>query len=117
MTSAANQFGELETLLEAEREALLAGDLRRIADLLPRKEALVATVMERGWQDPKPAQELQSRLERNQMLLDGAMEGIRSVAARLKSLQQVREALDTYDADGKKRSVKRLSGGNVERRA
>ena len=107
----------LGSLLEKERTALLSGDLRAISQMLPEKEKLVAAVLQDDPVDREPLVALQAKLAQNQKLLDGAMNGIRTVATRLSALRQVREALDTYDAQGRKQRVTPSRVINVERRA
>jgi hypothetical protein len=60
---------------------------------------------------------LEGKLKRNQLLLDGALDGIRTVAKRLAALRQVRMALDTYDAQGRKQTVLNPMPSKVEKRA
>ena len=56
-------------------------------------------------------------MRHNQLLLDGALEGIRAVAKRMARLRDVKGALETYGADGKRRDIPLGPESSVERRA
>lgn len=117
MTSEYNDFSALETLLEQERGCLLAGDLEALGALLPAKEELVDKLLHDDQLSRDTLAPLEGKLQRNQLLLDGALDGIKAVAARLAALRQVRTALDTYDAQGRKKSVATLTSPQMEKRA
>lgn len=106
-----------QELLEEERRILLRGDLEALAALLPKKESLVETLLETSGWDRDMIGPVEEKLKRNQLLLDGALDGIRAVAARLAALRQVRSALDTYDARGRRQSVKTPVKNHLEKRA
>ena len=107
----------LDDLLEAERQALLSGDLVKLAEMLPAKEALMNALND-DWQTNLPALiELDGKVRRNQLLLDGALEGIRDVAKRMSALRQMRNSLETYGSDGKKQNIEIAADHSVERRA
>lgn len=108
---------ELDALLDAEREHLLTGRLTALADLLASKEILIERVLEMGSLATSQGTAIQTKLARNQLLLDRAAQGIRTVAARLAALRQVRERLDIYNAQGKRSSVPAPVAAKVERRA
>lgn len=109
--------GALEEVLEQERAALLAGDLTQLAAIAESKETLVAALVE----PPVPAAELlrglDVKLRRNQLLLNGAMEGIRAVADRVAELRRVEAGFETYGADGQRRSVGQYARRGFEKRA
>ena len=117
MNDGHTQTDALDDLLDQERNALLAGDLEQIAHLLPKKEKLVTELLEDASEERPSLNVLQNKLTHNQLLLDGAMQGIRIVASRLAALRQVREALDTYDAHGRKQRAAAIKPAKVERRA
>ena len=108
---------DLNILLDAEREALLKGDLEKLNSLLVPKEALIDAMNGALQTDLQGMQVLERKVQRNQLLLDGALEGIRAVAARMARLQEVKGALETYGADGKKRDIQLAPDSSVERRA
>lgn len=117
MTPESTDFTMLDTVLEQERAFLLEGDLEGLGTLLPIKEQLVEIFLNERGADREQILPLEGKLQRNQLLLDGALEGIRSVAARLAALRQVRTALDTYDAHGRKKHVEISTTPKVEKRA
>ncbi|WP_299672777.1 flagellar export chaperone FlgN [uncultured Roseobacter sp.] len=107
----------LDDLLEAERSALLAGDLDEIGRLLERKESLIEQLSALEQADHQPLVDLQVKVQRNQVLLDQALEGIRTVSRRLAALRRVRSSLETYDEKGERRTIDVASDGSVEKRA
>lgn len=106
----------LSNLLDEEREALLQGDLDQLSDLLSSKEALIDEMNATPQSDLSAMQMLDGKVKRNQLLLDGAMEGIRAVAQRLAHLRQVKGALETYGADGKRHDIQLSVESSVEHR-
>lgn len=108
---------ELDDVLEAERAALLSGNLDQIGRLLERKEALIEDLSALERVETEALRNLSSKLKRNQDLLDSALEGIRTVAKRLATLRRVRSTLDTYDSNGAKKTIDLNTEGSVEKRA
>lgn len=106
----------LEALLEKERIALLDGDLDSVASLIARKEELVQELGV-SVDDTTQLAHLRREFDRNQVLLDSALSGIRRVASRFATLQRIRETLDTYDRDGRRRSIASDTVHKVEKRA
>ena len=107
---------ELSELLDAEREALLKGDLEKLNALLVSKEALIEAMNAVPQTDLTTMQMLDSKVKRNQLLLDGALEGIRAVAVRMARLHEVKGALETYGADGKRHDIQLDIDSSVEHR-
>lgn len=116
-TENAPEIEALTDLLEEERSALLRGDLDATAALLPEKERLLAALPEAAAPKAAPLQELAKRVACNQLLLEGALEGLRSVTERLAALRRVRDSLETYGADGKRRRHGTSPRRALERRA
>lgn len=102
----------LDLLLETERAALLRGDLQQISTLLATKEALIDDLNRLSDRASGDLAALQVKMLRNQALLDGALRGIRNVAARLVAFRRVRRTLETYDREGHKQTIP----GEIERR-
>lgn len=102
----------LDELLELERAALLQGDLEKLPPLLEEKEQLIDGLNAHQPPEITVLEELQLKVERNQALLDGALQGIRKVAARMAAFRRIRRSLETYDKSGRKRTIQ----GDVERR-
>jgi flagellar biosynthesis/type III secretory pathway chaperone len=117
MATDSNPISQLSDLLDKERKALLDGNLERVAQLLPPKEALIDQMNRVPQTDLASMQMLDGKVKRNQLLLDGALEGIRTVATRIEALRRVRNSLETYGADGKRRAVSVEDNTTVERRA
>ncbi|MGH1412410.1 MAG: flagellar protein FlgN [Pelagimonas sp.] len=107
---------QLDLLLQAEREALLAGDFVQIAELLEVKEALAGKLNDQEISSEELAP-LQDGMRRNQELFDQALAGIRNVAARLGDLQRIRRSMDTYDAYGRRMTIDAPQEKKLERRA
>lgn len=107
----------LDDLLESEREALLKGDLDYVARLVEQKEVLIEHLALADEIESVALGGLDSKLKRNQALLDSALDGIRRVARRLSSLRRVRTALDTYDARGERQTIDVKANVSFEKRA
>lgn len=107
----------LAALLEAERTSLLRGDLAGISALVAEKEDLVDSLNGMAGVQPRDLEMLHAGLIRNQALLDGALQGLRNVAARLAAFRQVRRAMETYDREGNKKTIAGEVTRQVERRA
>jgi hypothetical protein len=106
----------LADLLESERQALLAGDFERIAQLLEEKQALAQALAE----DPltvESLQPLQGALRRNQALFDRALEGVRAVVSRLGSVQALGRSFNGYDASGRRFSIENATTSQLEKKA
>jgi len=114
MTKATPQqlIDQLDTLLEKEREALLVGDLDKVTEIAVSKEELIDALNRLSPKDQTSLEALQEKVTRNQVLLDGALQGIRKVASRLAALRRIRKSMDTYDASGRKQTIQ----GEVDRR-
>lgn len=109
---------QLDELLDAERRALLIGQLDAIAAIAEEKERLIDALNAMEPEESRPAlKDLQSKVARNQVLLDGALQGIRKVAARLAALRRIRRSLETYDATGRKQTIQGEVEHKVEKRA
>ncbi|PIE12420.1 MAG: flagellar biosynthesis protein FlgN [Rhodobacterales bacterium] len=112
----------LDDLLDRERGALLSGDLDRLVRMLDEKTTLIDTLNNgveaiETQDERKTLHDLQSKVTRNQELLDSALSGIRSVAKRMSALHQVRKSLDTYDEAGHKTTIDAMRDRKMEKRA
>lgn len=107
----------LDDLLEKERTALLEGNLDIITRLLSEKENLIDHLNASEASLPEALDMLQGKVQRNQALLDGALQGIRAVANRMGSLRRIRKSLDTYDESGRKTTIHVRQDNKVEKRA
>lgn len=110
-------INRLDALLEDERRALLDGDLDAIASLMERKEALIDTLNAQDPGEQRDLEALQGKVDRNQALLDGALEGIRKVAGRMAAFRKIRRTLETYDRSGRKQAIQGEAEHQIEKRA
>ena len=109
-------IAQLDALLDDERAALLDGDLSRIGSGVAEKERLVQALNATADRAQDLAA-LQAKMTRNQSLLDGALQGIRSVAARMANYRQIRKSMDTYDGQGRKHTIPGEVARTVQKRA
>lgn len=107
----------MDDLLDAERQALLVGNLDEVARLHMRKAELIDTLNALDAEDTARLMALNAKVERNQALLNTALDGIRSVARRLAAIRRVRQTLDTYDSQGCKKTVDMGVDRSFEKRA
>lgn len=107
----------LDDLLDEERDALLKGDLDLVGRLVGHKESLIEQLAQSEHAQLEGLMHLDEKFKRNQILLDSALEGIRRVARRLSALRRVRNALDTYDAQGERRTIDMDATASFEKRA
>lgn len=107
----------LDDLLEEERSALLSGNLDTIARLVARKEELIDELSVLDHEEHEGMRALAIKVNRNQQLLEHAMEGIRGVASRLSEMRRLKNTLDTYDAKGTKQEITINRERNLEKRA
>lgn len=105
----------VEALLEAERAALLAGRLDRLAPLLAEKERLARLLGRRPEGTPDRLARLARIAARNQTLIEAALGGLRRAAARAAACRGCAGQLHTYDAQGARRSLV-PGGASVVRR-
>lgn len=110
-------FSALDACLEREKEALLTGDLDAIAPLMEEKAELIAQLNALGATEDDALTGLKDKAERNQVLLTGALEGIRRVSDRMKAMQSLRHSFDTYDQRGNLQTIDGQVVRHVEKRA
>ncbi|WP_278922123.1 flagellar biosynthesis protein FlgN [Pseudophaeobacter profundi] len=108
---------ELDNILDQERGALVRGELDQIQDMLVRKEAVIAQLNMIENLERSTLSKVQTKVSRNQELLNSAMEGIRSVAARMSELRRVKKGLDVYDSAGRKSCYGTAMGQRLEKRS
>lgn len=110
-------FAALDDCLEKEKAALLNGDLDAISDLMEEKSDLISQLNALGATEDHALDSLKDKAERNQVLLGGALDGIRRVADRLSDMQTLRHSFDTYDSRGKRKTIEGEVVRHVEKRA
>lgn len=107
----------LNDLLDQERQALLEGNLDRIARTLDLKQSLIAQLDAQDVTDRPSLEALQAKVARNQSLLNSALDGLRAVTRRLATMRRIRSSLDTYDSQGQKNAIALTPTRSVEKRA
>lgn len=110
-------LNKIESILEAEKSALLSGNLDKIAEMSDQKERLFSELKNADSEQLVALEALQQRYAHNQELMDGALQGIRNVAKRLAEIRRLGAGLDTYDADGRKTVIPGLVEHRMEKRA
>lgn len=114
---AQDKIDELDEILELEREALIEGKLDKLQSLLERKDALISDLNMLDELERDALETVHNKVSRNQLLLESAMQGIRSVANRMQELRRVRKGLDVYDKSGRKSSYSTMASKKLEKRA
>jgi len=102
----------LKSLLEDERQALLAGDLERVGALIEEKVALTDHL------EKAPLAELKSMsglLNRNAALLAAAKDGVGDVVTTLRKQKAARTTLSTYDSAGRPAQISNTRSGTERR--
>lgn len=99
-TDASDALAALTAVLEAERRALLAGDLAALTGFVAQKTALLETLQEARSDNRGDVAALRSAVEQNLKLIEEAKAGVSSVVSRVKELSRVRTGLDTYNSAG-----------------
>lgn len=112
-----NLVSQIETLLEKEHKALVSGELDTLVKLTDQKQKLIDALSAAPLENLTSLQTLQAKALRNQAMLDSATRGIKTVANRLSTLQKVRRSLETYDAQGQKRTIRSACNATLEKRA
>jgi len=101
MDEVKDSITDLEDLLEAEVTALRSGDYVALEGLAVDKERLLRELAEsQDDLDLEKTRDLQALLERNGVLYEATMDGLRTVIDRLKSVARVHSHLDTYAPGG-----------------
>ena len=108
---------ELDRILDEERAALIEGDLTKLEKILARKEDAIDQLNTISDLERDTLAKVQTKVMRNQDMLESAMEGIRSIAARMAELRRVRKGLDVYDSTGRKTRYGTRLDQKLEKRA
>ncbi|CAN0577536.1 unnamed protein product [Ectocarpus sp. 12 AP-2014] len=108
---------ELDQLLDAERRALVAGNLEELSRLHETKETVITQLNALDRIEAEQLKDVRVKMNRNQELLTSAMEGIRAVADRMAELRRLRQSLSTYDRAGKRHQIPTPTEQKLEKRA
>ena len=114
---AMQEMSALDELLDDERDALLSGDLAKIARLIDLKEKLVSELNVSDDLDPIALKGLRHKIAQNQDLFVSARAGLTAVSKRLELMKRVRTTLETYDHKGRKTAVDMGKTRKMERRS
>ncbi len=90
----------LHILLDKEQSALLSADYETLPILQGDKERLIAMLSSIP-QEHQTLLAIKSKIERNQALLRGAIDGIAAAQLRISELEKVQQNLSVYDPSGK----------------
>ena len=101
-------------LLDAERKALLNGDLPAAVAMSDRKEALAAK-LDSETPDEDLAKKVRDRAKRNAALLGAALKGAQAAREKITAILAAKP-FTTYGSDGRSVSLGQ-GGGAFERRA
>ena len=102
----------LTQLLEAERAALLEGNLDAVGALAGEKEQLADTFETAGMSE---LQSLSDALARNAALLSAAQDGVSTVLQTLRNQREARASLSSYDRSGNATTISNPTGGTLRR--
>lgn len=105
----------LHTLLDTEQSALLSANYKALPMLQDDKERLL-TIFSSAPQENKTLVAIRSKIERNQALLRGAIDGIAAAQTRINELEKVQQSLSVYDPSGKI-EIAQNRKGSVEKKA
>lgn len=111
-TSSGSLAKELETLLDQERENILAGGIERLATFTQEKVQVMECLLLEGAPEAEILARIRMKASRNQRLLAAAVRAVRSVNGRLTAIRGQRKALSTYTNTGKRQQLG--SNGNVQ---
>lgn len=90
----------LQSLLEAEKSAILRADYDALGPISEAKENLLGQLSPRA-EKASALRDIRSQIETNQALLQAAIKGVAAAKARVAALQHVRDELGIYDRSGR----------------
>lgn len=106
----------LDAVLDAEREALLTSDKRKLTEILVKKEKLL-TALRSMRVEPHDLEALLAKSRRNQALLDAALSGIRQSTEVLGRFHKQRQVITVYDHVGGRREIQPAAQSSMEKKA
>lgn len=108
---------KLQGILEAEYNALINGKIDQIEAFGEEKLQVLEAIQERSGFELHKMSHLRSKLIRNQILAQKAIEGMRLAITRAKEIERVNQRFATYNANGRQTSVDVTSGGVLSKRS
>lgn len=98
---ATSRFDRLLRLLDQERKVILNGPLVELSALVAKREALLEELLEQERDLPEAfLTAVKARAERNSRLILASIAGVKSAGARIAQMDEARDRLRTYSADG-----------------
>lgn len=95
-----------ERFLAEEDHALRIGALGELAQMAPRKEALLTTLAQaRPAPDPATLERLKAHAAHNGALLHAALNGLRAARQRLQAARDAAAGVNTYDNTGQRQKL------------
>jgi len=113
MSDTTDLIAGLEEVLDLERHAIRHARLGDVAEIVRRKEELVAAI---GPAQAAEVQRLRPRFEENQRLLGAALRGLRAAQRRLEMIRNAGKGIESYDSRGRARKIG-ADAASLERRA
>ncbi len=98
----------LVKVLDEERTALVNGEIERLEPISLEKARLFEELESVSELPRAVLLDIQSRVQRNQGLLQASSKGLRAALTRLAAIRGAATALDTYSTDGKRQSISSL---------
>jgi hypothetical protein len=103
---ASARYARVLRLLDLERKLILNGPLAGLKELVERREAAVAEILETETELPEAfLAALKARAERNGRLLLASLAGVKAGAAQVEAIRDARDRLGTYTASGTRLDV------------
>ena len=107
----------LQDVLDRERHVLLAGEHDQLMRLVNAKEIALTRLQELGGGAPDVLAGLRDQMERNQVLAQCALEGVRSALNKVAIGRDAQKRVVTYDETGSRNTLSLKRSGKIERRA
>lgn len=96
-----SRFERILRLLDQERKVILSGPLVELGALVQKREALLTELLEQERELPEAfLTAVKARAERNSRLILASIAGVKSAEAQIARMDEARETLRTYSADG-----------------
>jgi hypothetical protein len=103
---ASARYARVLRLLDLERKLILAGPLSGLKELVDRREAALAEILENETELPEAfLVALKARAERNSRLILASLAGVKAGAAQVEQIQSGRDQLRTYAPNGERIDV------------
>ena len=105
---------DLVDMLRLEREMIRSGDFGALNALAERKESLLRDLV---GAPVTGLERIRAMAEENQRILNAALKGVRAAQRRWQMIRDASKALNSYDPQGRARTIRPDGTGSLERRA